>query len=59
MSREANMEMERSKREHEYNQKFGKIREHSPSSDWNEKLLKRLRHEGIKEHEHLYWEGAE
>ena len=59
MSREANMEMERSRREHEHAQKFGKNREHAPSPDWNEKLLKRLRHEGIKEHEHPYWKGEE
>lgn len=57
MSREANMELQRSRREHEHRMKFGRAPEIESSEEdrkkHNEEVLKRLR--SMKEHEHPYW----
>ena len=59
MSREANIEMERSRRQHEYEKKFGKDPvEKEPTAEErharNEATLTRMR--AMKEHQNPYWD---
>jgi hypothetical protein len=63
MSREANMEMERSRRQHEYEKKFGKDRETPTDPNHNDRFLgpggsekhRKAIADAIKEHELPYW----